>query len=84
MRIKTAVPFAALCLAAACGSREQAAADSAAAATSPDSAALQTTPPQPHGPMHMVDSAAKAPLTADSPTAGRDTTRRDTTPPRQP
>jgi hypothetical protein len=72
-----ALPLAAaLCLTAACGSREEAAADSAAAATSPDSAGLQTTPPQPHGPMQMVDSAAKAPLTADSPTAGRDTTLR--------
>jgi hypothetical protein len=77
MRIHRALPFAAaLCLAAACGSREEAAADSAAAATSPDSAGLQTTPPQPAGPMNMVDSAAKSPLTADSPSTKRDSLRK--------
>ena len=73
MRMRRALPLAAaLSLTAACGSREEAAADSAAAATSPDSAGLQTTPPQPHGPMQMVDSAAKSPLTADSPATRRD------------
>jgi hypothetical protein len=58
----------ALALAACGGDKGDAAAtDSAAAASSPDSAGLQTTPPQPNGPMNMVDSAARAPLVADSP-----------------
>jgi hypothetical protein len=61
---------AALVFAAACGGSEKAATDSAAAAASPDSAGLQTTPPQPNGPMNMVDSAARSPATADSPAAG--------------
>ena len=70
---------AALALTAACGGRESATADSAAAAASPDSAGLQTTPPQPNGPMNMVDSASRSPTTADSPsTGGGDTLRRPT------
>jgi hypothetical protein len=60
----------------ACGGSEKAAADSAAAAASPDSAGLQTTPPQPNGPMNMIDSASRSPTTADSPsTGGGDTLR---------
>ena len=49
----------------ACG-KGDAGADSAAAANSADSAGLQTTSPQPQGPMNMVDSSTKAPTTNDS------------------
>ncbi|MGZ8378404.1 MAG: hypothetical protein ACXWZS_09810 [Gemmatirosa sp.] len=71
--LRTALASAALALTAACGGRESATADSAAAAASPDSAGLQTTPPQPQGPMNMVDSGTKAPTTGD-------TARRDSVP----
>ena len=72
--LRASVLTAALAL-AACGGGESATTDSAAAAASPDSAGLQTTPPQPNGPMNMVDSASRSPTTADSPSvnAGRDT-----------
>lgn len=46
---------------AACGGGETATADSPAAAGTATS-----TPPQPEGPMNMVDSATRAPQTADS------------------
>jgi hypothetical protein len=74
--LRAALAGAALAL-SACGGAGKAASDSAAAAASPDSAGLQTTPPQPNGPMNMVDSAARSPLAADSPSVnpGRDTTR---------
>jgi hypothetical protein len=69
--LRTTLASVALALTAACGGSESATADSAAAAASPDSAGLQTTPPQPQGPMNMVDSGTKAPTTGD-------TTRTDT------
>ena len=73
--VRSAVLGALLAL-AACGGAEKAASDSAAAAASPDSAGLTTTPPQPNGPMNMVDSASRSPTTADSPaTGGGDTLR---------
>lgn len=64
--LRPALAGAALALLAACGGQEAASADSAAAAASPDSAGLTTTPPQPSGPMNMVDSGTKAPLTGDT------------------
>jgi ABC-type glycerol-3-phosphate transport system substrate-binding protein len=75
--LRTTLASAALALLAACGGSESATADSAAAAASPDSAGLQTTPPQPQGPMNMVDSGTKAPTTGD--TARRDSMPADTT-----
>ncbi|MDF1504271.1 hypothetical protein [Roseisolibacter sp. H3M3-2] len=74
--LRAALASAALAL-AACGGKEAAVADSAAAAASPDSAGLTTTPPQPGGPMNMVDSGTKAPTTGE--TAAVDTMRTDTT-----
>ena len=76
--LRTTLAAGALALVAACGSRESAVADSAAAAASPDSAALQTTPPQPNGPMNMIDSGTKAPTTGD--TARPDSLRTDSVP----
>jgi ABC-type glycerol-3-phosphate transport system substrate-binding protein len=73
--LRAALAGAALAALAACGGAEKAASDSAAAAASPDSAGLQTTPPQPNGPMNMVDSASRSPTTADSPATGGDTLR---------
>jgi hypothetical protein len=70
MRIPTLILATAALALAACGGAEKASADSAAAAVSPDSAGLQTTPPQPNGPMNMVDSASRSPTTADSPATG--------------
>jgi ABC-type glycerol-3-phosphate transport system substrate-binding protein len=75
--LRPALAGAALALLAACGGREAATADSAAAAASPDSAGLTTTPPQPQGPMNMVDSGTKAPTTGD--TLRPDSTPADTT-----
>lgn len=64
---RIAVLSIALVAATACGgSNETAAADSAAAVASPDSANLQTTPPQPQGPMNMIDSGTRAPTTGDT------------------
>ena len=63
---------------AACGGNDAAAnaGDSAAAVTAPtDSMGLQTTPPQPGGPMNMVDSASRV-LPPDS---LHDSTRHGTT-----
>jgi hypothetical protein len=73
---RTAVAALALALAAACGGGgDGSAADSPAAGGTATS-----TPPQSEGPMNMVDSATRAPQTADSLPPGaqpRDSTRRD-------
>lgn len=79
---RIAVLSIALAAATACGGgSESAAADSAAAVASPDSANLQTTPPQPQGPMNMIDSGTKAPTTGDTTRQPTDTSHTGHTPP---
>jgi len=73
--IRVAAAATALALAAACGGGEASTVDSPAAAGTATS-----TPPQPEGPMNMVDSATRAPDTADSLPPGaqpRDSARPD-------
>ena len=74
---RTLVAAFALALATACGGAETNPADSTAAGGSATS-----TPPQPEGPMNMLDSATRAPNTADSLPPGaqpRDSSRPDST-----
>lgn len=72
--LRAAAVGLALAAMAACSGSGEAARDSAAAASSPDSAGLQTTGPQSEGPMNMIDSSTRAPVTNDSPPG---TVRRD-------
>jgi hypothetical protein len=75
LRTRSIVAAVALAL-AACGRGGE-----ASTADSPAASGGAGTPPQPEGPMNMVDSATRAPQTADSLPPGaqpRDSTRRDT------